>query len=171
MARSLNKAQLLGRLGKDPEAKQFSNGGSAVTFSIATTDQWKDRSTGERREKTEWHRVAIFSEPLGRIAQQYLKKGDQVYIEGKMETRKWTDQQNQERFTTEVVLRPYQGELTLLGGRGNGDRDTSRDQSHAPERKPQHRQEYPSTQAASGGGYGQYGGNTGYSYPDDEIPF
>jgi len=171
MGRSLNKAQLIGRLGKDPEVKKFSNGGSVVTFSVATSDQWKDRSTGERRERTEWHRVAIFSEPIGRVAEQYLKKGDQVYIEGKMETRKWTDQQGQEKYTTEVVLRPYQGEMTLLGGRSNSeDRGQSETQSSS-NGKPVTSQQDQRNPQGSFGGYGGQPGYPNYSYPDDEIPF
>jgi single-strand DNA-binding protein len=173
MARSLNKAQLIGRLGKDPEVKNFSNGGSVVTFSVATSDQWKDRNTGEKRERTEWHRVAIFSEPVGRVAQQYLRKGDQVYIEGKMETRKWTDQQGQERYTTEVVLRPYQGVMTLLGGR-NSSADQAGGQRESSSQQTNHTPQGSTAESSRGstGGYGyQQPGFNSYNYPDDEIPF
>ena len=120
MAGSVNKVILIGNLGADPEVRTFQNGGKVVNLRIATSENWKDRTTGERREKTEWHAVAIFSEPLGRIAEQYLKKGSKVYIEGQLETRKWQDQSGQDRYTTEVVLRPYRGELTLLDSRGGG---------------------------------------------------
>lgn len=118
MAGSVNKVILIGNLGQDPEVRSFQNGGKVVNLRIATSEQWKDRNSGERRERTEWHSVAIFSEPLGRIAEQYLKKGSKVYIEGQLETRKWQDQSGQDRYTTEVVLRPYRSELTLLDGRG-----------------------------------------------------
>ncbi|MCV2889301.1 single-stranded DNA-binding protein [Ruegeria aquimaris] len=120
MAGSVNKVILVGNLGRDPEVRSFQNGGKVCNLRIATSETWKDRNTGERRERTEWHSVAIFSEPLARIAEQYLRKGSKVYIEGQLETRKWQDQSGQDRYTTEVVLRPYRGELTLLDGRGDG---------------------------------------------------
>jgi single-strand DNA-binding protein len=120
MAGSVNKVILVGNLGRDPEVRTFQNGGKVCNLRIATSENWKDRATGERKEKTEWHSVAIFSEPLARIAEQYLKKGSKVYIEGALETRKWQDQSGQDRYTTEIVLRPYRGELTLLDGRDGG---------------------------------------------------
>ncbi|SDC17056.1 single-stranded DNA-binding protein [Ruegeria marina] len=120
MAGSVNKVILVGNLGRDPEVRSFQNGGKVCNLRIATSETWKDRNTGERKERTEWHSVAIFSEPLARIAEQYLRKGSKVYIEGQLETRKWQDQSGQDRYTTEVVLRPYRGELTLLDGRGEG---------------------------------------------------
>ena len=120
MAGSVNKVILIGNLGRDPETRTFSNGGKVCNLRIATSETWKDRNTGERRERTEWHSVAIFSEPLARVAEQYLRKGSKVYIEGQLETRKWQDQSGQDRYSTEVVLRPYRGELTLLDGRGEG---------------------------------------------------
>lgn len=116
----VNKVILVGNLGRDPEVRTFSNGGKVCNLRIATSETWRDKQTGERKERTEWHSVAIFNEPLAKIAEQYLKKGSTVYIEGQLETRKWTDQQGQERYTTEVVLRPYTGNLTLLGGRDGG---------------------------------------------------
>ena len=118
MAGSVNKVIILGNLGVDPEVRSFPNGGKVCNLRIATSENWKDRNTGERREKTEWHSVAIFSEPLVRIAEQYLKKGSKVYIEGQLETRKWQDQSGQDRYTTEVVLRPYSSTLTMLDSRG-----------------------------------------------------
>ena len=153
MAGSVNKVILVGNLGRDPEVRTFQNGGKVCNLRIATSENWKDRNTGERRERTEWHSVAIFSEPLARIAEQYLKKGSKVYLEGQLETRKWQDQSGQDRYSTEVVLRPYKGELTILDSRGGGGGD-------------------------SGGGYddrGSYGGG-GDRQPanqdlDDEIPF
>jgi single-strand DNA-binding protein len=158
MAGSVNKVILVGNLGRDPEVRTFQNGGKVCNLRIATSENWKDRNTGERREKTEWHSVAIFSEPLARIAEQYLRKGSKVYIEGQLETRKWQDQSGADRYTTEIVLRPYRGELTLLDGRGEGGGGAG---GYGDDR----------------GGYG--GGDYGGSGPapasggdlDDEIPF
>ena len=118
MSVSVNKVTLVGNLGRDPEIRAMQNGDKIVQLSLATSDRWKDKTSGEQREKTEWHRVVIFNDALGRIAEQYLKKGSTVYIEGQLQTRKWTDQQSgQEKYTTEVVLQRYRGELTLLGMR------------------------------------------------------
>ena len=164
MAGSVNKVILIGNLGRDPEVRTFSNGGKVCNLRIATSERWRDRNTGENRERTEWHSVAIFSEPLAKIAEQYLRKGSKVYIEGQLETRKWQDQSGQDRYSTEVVLRPYRGELTMLDGRdgpqgggGGGGGGYMSDQS-------------------SGGGYdsgpsGGGGGSGGRSDLDDEIPF
>lgn len=120
MAGSVNKVILIGNLGRDPEVRTFQNGGKVCNLRIATSETWKDRNTGERKERTEWHSVAIFSEPLARVAEQYLRKGSKVYIEGQLETRKWQDQSGQDRYSTEVVLRPYTSTLTMLDGRGEG---------------------------------------------------
>lgn len=120
MAGSVNKVILVGNLGRDPEVRTFQNGGKVCNLRIATSENWKDRNTGERKERTEWHSVAIFSEPLANIAERYLRKGSKVYLEGQLETRKWQDQSGQDRYSTEVVLRPYKGELTLLDSRGEG---------------------------------------------------
>ena len=120
MAGSVNKVILVGNLGRDPEVRSTQDGAKIVNLSIATSERWKDRNTGEPREKTEWHRVVIFNENLGRVAEQYLRKGSNVNIEGQLQTRKWTDQQGVEKYTTEVVLQRYRGELTLLGSRGEG---------------------------------------------------
>jgi single-strand DNA-binding protein len=124
MAGSVNKVILVGNLGRDPEVRTFQNGGRVAHLNMATSESWKDKATGERKDKTEWHRVAIFSEPLINLAERYLKKGSKVYLEGQLETRKWQDQSGQEKYTTEVVLRPYRGEMTLLdrpsGGAGGG---------------------------------------------------
>ena len=118
MSGSVNKVTLVGNLGRDPEIRAMQNGDKIVQLSIATSDRWKDKNSGEQRERTEWHRVVIFNDALGRIAEQYLKKGSTVYLEGQLQTRKWTDQQSgQEKYTTEVVLQRYRGELTLLGSR------------------------------------------------------
>ena len=118
MSGSVNKVTLIGNLGRDPEIRAMQNGDKIVQLSIATSDRWKDKNSGEQREKTEWHRVVIFNDALGKIAEQYLKKGSTVYLEGQLQTRKWTDQQSgQDKYTTEVVLQRYRGELTLLGSR------------------------------------------------------
>ena len=119
MAGSVNKVILVGNLGRDPEVRSSQDGTKIVNLSIATSERWKDRMSGEPRERTEWHRVVIFNENLGRIAEQYLRKGSSVYVEGQLQTRKWTDQQGVEKYTTEVVLGRFRGELTLLGGRGD----------------------------------------------------
>lgn len=139
MAGSVNKVIIVGNLGRDPEVRSFPNGGKVVNLNIATSETWRDKASGERKERTEWHRVAIFNEALGKIAEQYLKKGSTVYLEGQLETRKWQDQSGAERFTTEIVLRQFRGELTLLGGRDAG-----------------------GSGGGSGGGYDERGGNDEY---------
>lgn len=120
MAGSVNKVILVGNLGADPEARTMGNGGEVVQLSVATSESWTDKMSGERRDKTEWHRVVIFNENLGRVAKQYLRKGSSVYLEGQLQTRKWQDQSGQDRYTTEVVLQRFRGELVLLGGRDGG---------------------------------------------------
>ena len=120
MAGSVNKVILVGNLGKDPEIRSFQNGGKVANFSIATSESWKDKNTGEKREKTDWHNVAIFNEGLVRVAEQYLRKGSKVYIEGQLQTRKWTDQSGTDKYTTEVVLQNYNGTLVMLDGRSDG---------------------------------------------------
>ena len=166
MAGSVNKVILIGNLGADPEVRTFQNGGKVCNLRIATSENWKDRNTGERRERTEWHSVAIFSEPLARVAEQYLRKGSKVYIEGQLETRKWQDQSGQDRYSTEVVLRPYRSELTMLDSRGEGGGGGN----------------YGGGSSSGGYGGGGYGGNdggyggggnapAGGSDMDDEIPF
>ena len=118
MAGSLNKVMLIGNLGADPETRSFQNGGKVCNLRIATTDSWKDRSSGEKREKTEWHSVAVFQEGAASYAEQYLRKGSKVFVEGQLETRKWQDQQGNDRYTTEIVVRPFSGNLTGLDSRG-----------------------------------------------------
>jgi single-strand DNA-binding protein len=120
MAGSVNKVILVGNLGRDPEVKHTNDGSPIVNLSIATSETWRDRGSGERKERTEWHRVVIFNEKLGEVAQKYLKKGSKVYLEGQLQTRKWQDQSGQDRYTTEVVLGKFRGELTMLDGRGEG---------------------------------------------------
>jgi len=116
----VNKVILVGRLGKDPESKTFANGGTVVQFTMATSENWRDKATGERKEKTEWHNIVIRNENIGRVATQYLRKGSEVYVEGAIATRKWQDQNGADRYTTEIVIGPFKGELTLIGGREGG---------------------------------------------------
>ena len=125
MAGSVNKVILVGNLGRDPEVRSFQSGGKVVNLRIATSETWKDKASGERKERTEWHSVAIFNEPVGKIAEQYLRKGSKVYIEGQLETPKWQDQAGADKYSTEVVLRPFSGSLTLLDGPG-GETDAPR---------------------------------------------
>ncbi|WP_372837827.1 single-stranded DNA-binding protein [Phaeovulum sp.] len=120
MAGSVNKVILIGNLGRDPEVRSFPSGGKVANLRIATSESWRDKQSGERKERTEWHSVAIYSEPLVRVAEQYLRKGSKVYIEGQLETRKWQDKDGADRYTTEVALRPFRSELTMLDGRGEG---------------------------------------------------
>jgi single-strand DNA-binding protein len=120
MAGSVNKVILIGNLGADPEVRSFSNGGQVCNLRLATSEQWKDRDSGERRERTEWHNIVLRSDGLIRVAQQYLRKGSKVYIEGKLQTRKWQDQNGQDRYTTEISVGGYEGTLTMLDGRGEG---------------------------------------------------
>jgi single-strand DNA-binding protein len=120
MAGSVNKVILIGNLGKDPEVRRMQDGRPVVNLSVATSDSWRDKNTGERRERTEWHRVVIFNENLCRIAEQYLKKGSKVYLEGSLQTRKWQDQSGQDKYTTEVVLQGFNGQLTMLDRAGGG---------------------------------------------------
>ncbi|MCB1563495.1 MAG: single-stranded DNA-binding protein [Alphaproteobacteria bacterium] len=120
MAGSVNKVILVGNLGQDPEIRTMQSGDKVASFSIATSENWKDKATGERREKTEWHRIAVFNQGLINVIENYIKKGSKVYIEGQLETRKWQDQNGQDKYTTEVVLRPFRGELTMLDSRSGG---------------------------------------------------
>ena len=121
MAGSLNKVMIIGNLGADPEVRTFQNGGKVCNLRIATSENWKDRTTGERRERTEWHTVAVFSEGLVRVCEQYLRKGSKVYVEGQLQTRKWQDQSGNDRYSTEIVLQGFGGTLTMLDGRSGGD--------------------------------------------------
>ena len=131
MAGSVNKVILVGNLGRDPEIRTFQNGGRVASFSIATSENWKDKATGEKKERTEWHRISVLNENLVGVVERYVKKGAKVYIEGQLETRKWTDKDGQEKYSTEVVLRPYRGELTMLDG-ASGGRSMSGPSDEAP---------------------------------------
>lgn len=154
MAGSVNKVIIVGNLGRDPEVRTFPNGGKVVNLRIATSETWKDKATGERKERTEWHSVAIFNEGIAKIAEQYLTKGSTVYIEGQLETRKWQDQTGADRYTTEIVIRPFRGEMTLLGGKSDGGR-----------------QDEPQQEQSGGQGYGGGGRPNSRADMDDEIPF
>lgn len=164
MAGSVNKVILIGNLGRDPEVRSFQNGGKVCNLRIATSETWKDRNTGERREKTEWHSVAIFQEGLVRIAEQYLKKGSKVYIEGQLQTRKWQDQSGTDRYSTEVVLQGFGGTLTMLDGPNGGG-------GAAPQGSDDMDPGYQGDAGDSGPSQdtgAPAGGNKDY---DDEIPF
>ncbi len=133
---SVNKVILVGNLGKDPEVRAMQNSGKVVSFALATSESWKDKSTGERRDKTEWHKVVIFDEKLGDVAERFLRKGSKVYLEGQLQTRKWSDQSGVEKYTTEVVLQRFRGDLTILDSKGgsggnSGDNFGSHDDNHA----------------------------------------
>jgi single-strand DNA-binding protein len=131
MAGSVNKVILIGNLGKDPEVRRTQDGRPIVNLTVATSESWRDKSSGERKEKTEWHRVVIFSEPLCKVAEQYLKKGAKVYLEGALQTRKWTDQSGVEKYSTEVVLQAFGGVLTMLDGKSAGDGESAAPQRQA----------------------------------------
>ena len=172
MAGSVNKVILVGNLGRDPEIRSTQDGTRVANLNLATSESWRDRNSGERRERTEWHRVAIFNERLVEIAEKYLRKGSKIYVEGALQTRKWTDNSGQERYTTEVVLQRFRGELTMLdgaggasGGRGGGAGEGGFDDGGYDE--------MPRAAAAPTGG-GQIGGGRGRAANadlDDEIPF
>jgi len=169
MAGSVNKVTLIGNLGRDPEIRTTQDGTKVANLSVATSEQWRDKNSGERREKTEWHRVVVFNDRLVDVIEKYLKKGATIYLEGALQTRKWTDQSGAEKYTTEIVLQKYRGELTMLGGRGGGGGSGG-------------------DEADAGGGYGGGGGSSyggggggssgggrggggGGSDLDDDIPF
>ena len=161
MAGSVNKVILIGNLGKDPEVRHTQDGKSIVNLSLATTESWRDKSSGERKEKTEWHRVVIFNEGIAKVAEQYLKKGSSVYIEGQLQTRKWTDKDGVEKYSTEVVLQNYGGQLTMLGSKPGGGGDSAGGGGDAFGASS------PMDRPRGGGGAKQ-------SFPrdlDDEVPF
>lgn len=165
MAGSVNKVILIGNLGRDPEIRAFQNGGRVASFSIATSESWKDKTSGEKKERTEWHRISVLNDALVGVVERYVKKGSKVYIEGQLETHKWTNKEGQEQFTTEVVLRPYRGELTMLDGASGG---RSAGASFGASDEP------PAFGGASGGMGGSLGGGSGGGINgdlDDSIPF
>ena len=155
MAGSVNKVILVGNLGKDPETRRLNSGEPVVNLRIATSENWKDKASGERKERTEWHSVVIFNENLARVAEQFLKKGSKVYIEGQLQTRKWQDQSGQEKYTTEVVLQRYRGELTLLDGRGGAGGESGYEEPG---------------QVSRGGDFGRSSGDSGRSSSTERRP-
>ena len=165
MAGSVNKVILIGNLGRDPEVRSTQDGMKIVQLSVATSESWKDKASGERKDKTEWHRVVIFNERLAEVAEKYLRKGSKVYVEGQLQTRKWTDKDGAEKYTTEVVLSRFRGELTMLDGRGEGGSGGGSGGGYGEE--------------STGGGQGGMGGGGGRARApvgrgddlDDEIPF
>ena len=173
MAGSVNKVILVGNLGADPESRAMNSGGEVVNFNVATSERWKDRD-GNQQEKTEWHRVVIFNENLGRVAKQYLRKGSSVYLEGQLQTRKWTDQNGQDKYTTEVVLQRFRGELVLLGGREGGGSGSGGGWGGDDRGNFGGGGQTPS--GGFGGGRGGSGGGRGSPGPfdsdlDDDVPF
>jgi single-strand DNA-binding protein len=175
MAGSVNKVILVGNLGADPEIRRLNSGDPVVNIRVATSESWRDKNSGERKEKTEWHNVVIFNDNLAKVAEQYLKKGAKVYVEGQLQTRKWQDQSGADRYTTEIVLQKFRGELQMLDARGQGDGDRGRED----DRGSSNRQASGGGGRSSdfggggfGGGGGQGGGNRQSSRElDDEIPF
>jgi single-strand DNA-binding protein len=170
MAGSVNKVILIGNLGKDPEVRNTQDGTKIVNLTLATSETWNDRASGERKERTEWHRVVIFNDRIGEVAEKYLRKGAKVYIEGALQTRKWTDQSGQEKYTTEVVVGRFRGELTMLDGRRDGEGGGMGGDSGG------YRERAPAKAAVGGGAPRSGGGGGGWDAPkggdlDDEIPF
>lgn len=161
MSGSLNKVSLIGHLGQDPEVRHFQSGGSVVTFSVATSESWKDPNSGERRERTEWHRIAIFSDGLGKLAERYLAKGAKVYLEGQLRTRKWQDQSGADRYTTEIHLTPYNGTLTFLDNKRDEERASGVGRPAAAPREPE----------MAGAGALSWEEGTRSDLDDQDIPF
>lgn len=163
MAGSVNKVILVGNLGRDPEVRFNPDGGKIVTLSVATSESWKDKASGERRDRTEWHRVVVFNDKLAEISEKFLKKGSKVYLEGQLQTRKWTDQQGQERYTTEVILGRFRGELTLLDGRGGSSEEHGVNEDAEP---------FPSGGSSSSFGSSSSTASLGSGGSlNDEVPF
>jgi len=158
---SVNKVILVGNLGRDPEIRRLNNGEQVATLRLATSETWRDKATGERKERTEWHQIVIFNENIVRVAEQYLKKGSKVFVEGQLQTRKWSDQAGVERYSTEVVLQRFRGELVMLGSPGDGGGQAERRDAGST-----------GGAAGAGGGTGGFGqGSAGRPMDDDEIPF
>ena len=166
MAGSVNKVILVGNLGRDPEVRSMQDGRSMVNMSVATSDTWRDRQSGERKERTEWHRVVIFNEKLAEVAQKYVRKGSKIYVEGQLSTRKWTDQSGQERYTTEVVIPRFGGALTMLDGRSGGGGEAGAGAGMDDDFGGG-----PSSGGNNGGGGGRPSARGGKAELDDDIPF
>jgi single-strand DNA-binding protein len=176
MAGSVNKVILVGNLGADPEVRRLNSGDKVVNIRIATTESWRDKNSGERKERTEWHNVVIFNDQLAGVAEQYLKKGAKVYVEGALQTRKWQDQSGQDRYTTEIVLQKYRGEMTMLDGRGQGGGQSAGMGGGDGGYDDQPRQMSSGASRSGGGSGGTMGGGGGapkggYGDLDDDIPF
>jgi single-strand DNA-binding protein len=167
MAGSVNKVTLVGNLGKDPEVRKMQSGDSVVNFTLATSDTWRDKNTGERKEKTEWHNVVVFNEGIAKVAEQYLKKGMKVYVEGALQTRKWQDQSGQDRYTTEIVLQKYRGELQMLDSKGEGGGRSYEDNGGSFDRAPAQNSSFGARSSAPAPASA---GNFSRDL-DDEIPF
>ena len=174
MAGSVNKVILVGNLGRDPETRRLSSGDPVVNLRLATSESWKDKGSGERREKTEWHQVVIYNENLARVAEQYLRKGSKVYVEGQLQTRKWTDQSGVEKYTTEIVLQRFRGELTILDSRGGGGDFAGSDDEGGGQisRGGDRNGDYGGGRSSGGGERRPSSGGGKPSYDlDDDIPF
>ncbi len=175
MAGSVNKVILIGNLGRDPEIRTFQNGGKVANFSIATSERWTDRQSGEKREKTEWHNIVVRNEALVGVCERFLRKGSKIYLEGRLETRKYTDQNGQEKFMTEVVVPAFRGELTMLDGRGEGGggrpAEMAGSQGGGYDSGGGYRSDEGSASGKPGGAYGGSGNRGGAGDLDDEIPF
>ncbi|MGB0682342.1 MAG: single-stranded DNA-binding protein [Magnetovibrionaceae bacterium] len=173
MAGSVNKVILVGNLGRDPEVRHSQNGAKIVNFSIATSESWNDKASGERREKTEWHRIVVFNERIADVVERYVRKGSKVYVEGSLQTRKWQGQDGQERYTTEVVIDRFKGELTMLDSRNAG--GSGGYASGDPGPSDPYGDSYGGPSSGGGGGGSQPSGPSGGARPgadlDDEIPF
>ena len=172
MAGSVNKVILVGNLGRDPEIRTMQTGGRVANLSVATSESWKDKTSGERREKTEWHRVVIFNDGIVGVAENYLSKGAKVYIEGQIETRKWQDNQGKDQYTTEIVVRPYKGELTMLDSRSGGSR-ASGGMNQVPDGFNQDQKAVAGGGSQAKGGSNPFGSSDGGNFEDldDDIPF
>lgn len=171
---SVNKVTLLGHLGADPEVRSFQNGGKVCNFSLATSESWKDRNTGERQERTEWHRIAIFSEGLVGVAERFLKKGSKVYLEGQLRTRKWQDQSGNDRYATEVVLQGFSAQLVLLDKASGGGSSNNYEGQPGPDSGSRSSGQSGGGRSGGGwgGGWGDSGGGGGFADDlDDDIPF
>lgn len=171
MAGSLNKVMLIGNLGADPEVKSFQNGGKVCNLRIATSEQWKDKNSGERQERTEWHTVAIFSEGLVSVAERFLRKGSKVFIEGQLQTRKWQDAQGNDRYSTEIVLRGFNGTLTMLDGPGGGQGGGGSSGGGSQSGSSGGGWNQGGSSGSSGSSGGGSGGGSNYDDLDDDIPF
>ncbi|MGO9944602.1 MAG: single-stranded DNA-binding protein [Rhodoblastus sp.] len=171
MAGSVNKVILIGNLGRDPEVRRMNSGDSVVSFSLATTESWRDKATGERKDRTEWHNIVIFNEALGKIAEQYCKKGAKVYLEGQLQTREYTDKEGHQRKTTEVVLQRFRGELTLLDSRGGRGDDAGYGGASGGSSGGSFGRQSPMERGPAERGGGMGGGGRASDTLDDDIPF